>query len=57
MIPWWCTSFGEEEIEHVVQSMRNKCTGQVRVIKEFEKGIFHGVVIIPLSNSNIIREG
>ena len=57
MIPWWSTSFGEEEIEHVVQSMRNKCTGQVRVIKEFEKGIVHGVVIIPLSNSNIIREG
>jgi dTDP-4-amino-4,6-dideoxygalactose transaminase len=37
MISWWCTSFGEDEIEHVVHSMRNKCFGQGEVTKEFEK--------------------
>ena len=37
MIPWWSTSFGEEEIEHVVQSMRNKCISQGRVTEEFER--------------------
>jgi len=36
MIPWWSTSFGEEEIEHVVQSMRNKCISQGKVTTEFE---------------------
>jgi dTDP-4-amino-4,6-dideoxygalactose transaminase len=37
MIPWWSTSFGEEEIEHVVQSMRNKCISQGKVTEEFER--------------------
>ena len=39
MIPWWSTSFGEEEIEHVVQSMRNKCISQGGVTEEFERNL------------------
>jgi dTDP-4-amino-4,6-dideoxygalactose transaminase len=36
-IYWWRTNFGEEEISHVVQSMRNECISQGEVTKEFEK--------------------
>ena len=35
-IPWWKTNFGEEEIDHVVQSMRNRCISQGKVTTEFE---------------------
>ena len=39
MIPWWNTNFGEKEIEHVAQSMRDKCIGQGKVTEEFEKNL------------------
>ena len=35
-ISWWQTNFGELEIEHVVQSMRNRCISQGKVTTEFE---------------------
>ena len=38
-ISWWKTNFGEEEIDHVVQSMRNKCFSQGKVTKEFEMAL------------------
>jgi len=38
-IPWWKTNFGEAEIEHVVQSMRNKCISQGGVTEEFERDL------------------
>jgi perosamine synthetase len=38
-ISWWNTNFGEEEIEHVVQSMRNKCISQGVVTEEFERSL------------------
>jgi perosamine synthetase len=39
MIPWWSTNFGEKEIEHVTQSMRDKCISQGKVTEEFEKNL------------------
>lgn len=36
MIPWWKTTFGEEEIERVVNSIRNKNISQGKVTEEFE---------------------
>ncbi|MBI3394625.1 MAG: DegT/DnrJ/EryC1/StrS family aminotransferase [Spirochaetia bacterium] len=36
MIHWWQTTFGEEEIEHVVRSMRNRQISQGAVTAEFE---------------------
>ena len=33
----WQTNFGELEIEHVVQSMRNRCISQGKVTTEFEQ--------------------
>ena len=38
-ISWWKTNFGEEEIGHVVQSMRDKCISQGRVTEEFERNL------------------
>jgi perosamine synthetase len=38
-ILWWKTKFGEEEIDHVVQSMRNKCFSQGKVTEEFERNL------------------
>jgi dTDP-4-amino-4,6-dideoxygalactose transaminase len=35
-ISWWQTNFGELEIEHVVQSMRNRYISQGKVTTEFE---------------------
>ena len=36
-ISWWRTAFGEEEIEHVAQSIRNECVSQGNVTAEFEQ--------------------
>lgn len=36
MINWWQTSFGEEEVSHVVQSIRNQNISQGKVTREFE---------------------
>jgi len=38
-ISWWRTSFGDAEIERVVQSMRNRKISQGSVTKEFEKNL------------------
>ena len=38
-ISWWRTNFGDDEIEHVVHSMRNKNISQGPVTKEFEKSL------------------
>ncbi len=38
-ISWWKTIFGNAEIEHVVQSMRDKCISQGRVTEEFERNL------------------
>ncbi|WP_045212436.1 DegT/DnrJ/EryC1/StrS family aminotransferase [Desulfonatronovibrio magnus] len=35
-IPWWRTTFGEEEIEHVAASMRRECVSQGPITVEFE---------------------
>lgn len=35
-IPWWRTSFGDQEIEHVAASMRKEYVSQGPVTKEFE---------------------
>ncbi len=37
MINWWRTSFGEEEIERVVNSIRNQNISQGKVTVEFER--------------------
>lgn len=36
-INWWRTSFGEEEISRVVQSIRSECVSQGKVTREFEQ--------------------
>jgi perosamine synthetase len=38
-ISWWKTNFGEEEVSHVVRSMRDKCISQGKVTEEFERGL------------------
>ena len=35
-INWWRTSFGEEEIEHIANSIRNECVSQGKVTTDFE---------------------
>jgi len=36
MIPWWKTSFGEDEVQHVTESIRNKNISQGEVTEKFE---------------------
>jgi perosamine synthetase len=36
MIPWWKTSFGEDEIQSVSTAMRNKCISQGPITAKFE---------------------
>jgi perosamine synthetase len=38
-INWWRTSFGEEEISRVVQSIRGECVSQGKVTREFEQNL------------------
>jgi len=35
-ISWWRTKFGNEEIQHVVNSIKNECVSQGKVTTEFE---------------------
>lgn len=37
MIHWWRTTFGEEEIDRISQSIRNQCISQGKVTAEFER--------------------
>ncbi|WP_000582216.1 aminotransferase class I/II-fold pyridoxal phosphate-dependent enzyme, partial [Leptospira interrogans] len=39
MIHWWQTTFGEEEINRVVESFRNQNISQGKVTSEFEDNI------------------
>ncbi|MDI7166495.1 DegT/DnrJ/EryC1/StrS family aminotransferase [Leptospira santarosai] len=39
MIPWWKTSFGEEEISRITESFRNQNISQGKVTAEFEEKI------------------
>ena len=36
MISWWRTSFGEEEIQRIAESIRNECVSQGKVTAQFE---------------------
>jgi perosamine synthetase len=36
-ISWWRTTFGEEEISKIAESIRNECVSQGRVTTEFEQ--------------------
>ena len=36
LISWWRTSFGEEEIQYIAESIRNECVSQGKVTEQFE---------------------
>ena len=38
-ISWWRTSFGEEEIKRITESIRSECISQGKVTKQFEHAI------------------
>ncbi len=38
-ISWWRTSFGEEEIQRVADSIRSECVSQGKVTKQFEHAL------------------
>lgn len=38
-ISWWRTSFGEEEIQRIGESIRNECVSQGKVTAQFEQSL------------------
>jgi dTDP-4-amino-4,6-dideoxygalactose transaminase len=39
IVTWWRISFGEEEIQRIVESMRNECVSQGKVTAQFERDL------------------
>ena len=55
-IPWWRTSFGEEEIQRIADSIRNECISQGKVTAQFERDLAEFLEIehvIAVSNGSI----
>lgn len=55
-IPWWRTSFGEEEIQRIADSIRNECISQGKVTAQFERNLAEFLEIehvIAVSNGSI----
>jgi len=50
-VSWWRTSFGEEEIQHISESLRTECVSQGKVTEQFEQelsellGVEHVVAV------------
>ncbi|EMN90653.1 DegT/DnrJ/EryC1/StrS family aminotransferase [Leptospira weilii] len=53
MIPWWKTSFGEEEFNRIAESFRNKNISQGKVTEEFEQKLseFLGIKYVVATSS------